>query len=32
VFGLVGRMIEAAGNENGGAFQMRVVESKPLKR
>lgn len=27
-FGLVGMMIEAAANENGGAFQIRVVDTK----
>ena len=32
MFGLVGMMVEAAANENGGAFQIRVVESRPLKR
>jgi hypothetical protein len=32
MFGLVGQMVEAAANENGGAFQIRVVESKPLRR
>jgi len=32
MFGLVGMMVEAAANENGGVFQIRVVDTKPLKR
>jgi len=32
MFGLVGMMVEAAANENGGAFQIRVVDTKPWKR
>lgn len=32
MFGLVGMMVEAAANENGGNFQIRVVDSKPLRR
>jgi hypothetical protein len=29
LFGLVGMMVEAAINENGGTFQIRIVEAKP---
>lgn len=32
MFGLVGMMAEAAANENGGTFEIRVVDSKPLRR
>lgn len=32
VFGLVGSMVEAAVNQNGGTFQVRVVDSKPAGR
>jgi hypothetical protein len=32
MFGLVGQMVEASANENGGNFQIRVVDAKPLKR
>jgi hypothetical protein len=31
MFGLVGMMVEAAVNENGGTFQIRVVEAKPAR-
>jgi hypothetical protein len=29
MFGLVGMMAEASANENGGNFQIRIVESVP---
>jgi hypothetical protein len=32
MFGLVGVMVEAAANENGGTFQIRVVDSAPARR
>jgi hypothetical protein len=32
MFGLVGQMMEASANENGGNFKIRLVDSKPLKR
>jgi hypothetical protein len=32
MFGLVGMMAEAAANENGGTFQIRVVDSVPARR
>jgi hypothetical protein len=32
MFGLVGMMAEAAANENGGTFQIRVVDSAPAGR
>jgi hypothetical protein len=32
MFGLVGMMVEAAANENGGTFEIRVVDSNPLRR
>jgi hypothetical protein len=31
MFGLVGMMVEAAVNENGGTFQIRVAEALPEK-
>lgn len=31
MFGLVGSMVEASVNENGGTFQIRVVDAKPLR-
>jgi hypothetical protein len=31
VFGLVGTLVEAAVNENGGTFQIRVVDAKPAR-
>lgn len=31
MFGMVGMLVEAAVNENGGTFQIRVVEAKPAK-
>jgi hypothetical protein len=31
MFGLVGMMVEAAVNENGGTFQVRVVDAKPAR-
>jgi hypothetical protein len=30
MFGLVGAMVEAAVNENGGTFQVRVADAKPV--
>jgi hypothetical protein len=30
LFGMVGVLAEAAANENGGSFQVRLVEEKPL--
>jgi hypothetical protein len=32
MFGLVGVFAEAAANENGGSFQIRVVQADPIKR
>jgi hypothetical protein len=32
MFGLVGMAVEAAANENGGTYQIRVVDEKPFKR
>jgi hypothetical protein len=32
MFGIVGSMVEAAANENGGTFQIRTVSAEPLKR
>ena len=32
MFGMIGMAAEAAANENGGTFQIRVLESKPLRR
>jgi hypothetical protein len=32
MFGVIGMAAEAAANENGGTFQIRVLESKPLRR
>ena len=32
MFGLVGMMVEASANENGGNFQIRLVESTAAKR
>jgi hypothetical protein len=32
MFGLVGMMAEASANENGGNFQIRIVESAPVGR
>jgi hypothetical protein len=32
MFGVVGMVAEAAANENGGTFQIRVVDAKPLRR
>lgn len=32
MFGIVGMMVEASVNENGGSFQVRVAEAKPLNR
>ena len=32
MFGLVGMMVEASANENGGNFQVRIVDSAPLRR
>jgi hypothetical protein len=32
MFGVVGMVAEAAANENGGTFQIRVIDSKPLRR
>jgi hypothetical protein len=32
MFGLAGMAVEAAANENGGTYQIRVVDEKPLKR
>ena len=32
MFGLVGMMVEASVNENGGPFQVRVAEANPLNR
>ena len=32
LFGLVGSLVEASVNENGGPFQVRVAEAKPLGR
>ena len=32
MFGIVGMMAEAAANENGGNFKIRVVDAKPLRR
>ena len=32
MFGLVGMMVEAAANENGGNSQIQVVDSKPIGR
>ncbi len=31
MFGLVGSLVEASVNENGGTFQIRVVDAKPLR-
>src|SRR4029453_7549144 len=31
IFGLVGMMVEAAVNENGGTFQIRVADARPEK-
>lgn len=30
IFGLAGALVEAAANDNGGTFQIRVVEEKPV--
>jgi hypothetical protein len=32
MFGLVGMMLESAANENGGSFQIRIVDTAPVKR
>jgi hypothetical protein len=32
MFGLVGMPAEASINQNGGTFQVRVVEAKPAKQ
>jgi hypothetical protein len=32
MFGIVGSMVEAAANENGGTFQIRTVSADPLRR
>ena len=32
MFGLVGMAVEATANENGGTYQIRVVDEKPMKR
>jgi hypothetical protein len=32
MFGLVGMMVEASANENGGNFQIRLVDSAPARR
>jgi hypothetical protein len=32
MFGLVGMFAEAATNENGGTYQIRVVQTDPVKR
>lgn len=32
MFGVVGMIAEASANENGGTFQIRVTDSKPLRR
>ena len=29
LFGLVGALVEAGVNQNGGTFQLRVVDAKP---
>ncbi len=31
-FGMIGWAVEAAANENGGTYQIRVVDSTPIKR
>jgi hypothetical protein len=31
MFGLAGMLVEAAVNENGGTFQVRIVDAKPIK-
>jgi hypothetical protein len=31
-FGLIGWAVEAAANENGGTYEIRVVDSTPIKR
>jgi hypothetical protein len=32
MFGVVSMAVEAAANENGGTYQIRVVDEKPMKR
>lgn len=31
MFGFIGMMVEAAANENGGTFQIRIVDAKPAR-